>query len=1002
MIKSGELFLLNGKTAGELRPLPTFVNKKVLLVSASWDRAYVVIGEDNACSVWCFQDYEREPIRCPEFDVIEEVIRQIAIGESHLVVLTQEGTVYSRGPGVYGSVGHGGAKGVPDFTPVVGLKDRKVKFVAAGPSYSIAITHEGDVFSWGQSFHGETGQISQVDTVPRFAANVSKFRVVEVSCGTSHILARTEMQQCIAWGENTCGQLGIGCKTKPTHKPHVLDAIPSQILTVSAGWAHSVAVGIDGRAYSWGLNSHGQLGLGDTVTRLAPHLLHSLVETCQVESAHAARAMTIFRAVDCRVLLCGQVPRAQGEPVETEFAPRRPGDKDPRGCVLCPVPLTLSSGSGFGISRSELVSIAVFDRGAVGFARSSTYRVEPNLAPIQGGTQVCVFVTGLPYEKPARKSKGATQGATQRAPLLHESIPVRVRLRSNAPLCDTVVVGRIIAEDTVEFWTPDVTLSPLGTAVEQGLTAAVDLQVSIDDGFTWTRDRSAVQPVTDKTLRLNGSEKSLRSSKNLQGSLRDLKKDLEATTRMGNTPSSTATVLWYCRWPKDGPSHVEPTCAPVKGGSELLLHVDLPTRMPTSFITVKFACTPLQSMEDPELEAASPMRTDGREMFNPSHEELARLPLAGSMDIFVCGWLDPGGRGVRCISPPFYAEHVKYFKHSIALSLDGRKYLGRSLPFDITDLHVEGLEPSLGSLLEPTEVSIKAVGLVSSDIHKVRLDFPAELGWPSRTVPALYDHTLGKMTFMMPELSTEVRDRVEKAATEAVPAAEPADVAEGQAASDEAPPQVPADPTGGLGGLQVFVELSLNGQSYTEDKVAFTFHGHMEPEAVRMIALPEGVVIEPPKEEPKGKTAGKKVVEEVVEPAILPSATLGCEVLGIVESPFAAMRVELVTKAGDEEHKPFKAVDLPARVELVPPLAIPPPPIDPKDKNPPPPVEEPPPPRLGVLVLAPSIRMEDIPEGAMLYMKSFHISINGQFFAPCPEVAPMRLEPLPMAAPPAE
>lgn len=105
--------------------------------------------------------------------------------------------------------------------------------------------------------------------------------VYEVSCGHSHVLARTQMQQCVSWGlgpspfmalrvhrgENTCGQLGLGQKSKPTYKPQLLSTIPSQVLVVSAGWAHSVAVGTDGRAYAWGLNSHGQLGIGDTTNR---------------------------------------------------------------------------------------------------------------------------------------------------------------------------------------------------------------------------------------------------------------------------------------------------------------------------------------------------------------------------------------------------------------------------------------------------------------------------------------------------------------------------------------------------------------------------------------------------------------------------------------------------------------------------------------------------------------------------------------------------------------
>ena len=40
--------------------------------------------------------------------------------------------------------------------------------------------------------------------------------------------------------------------------------------TVDAGFWHTVAIKEDGTLYAWGLNDAGQLGLGDTTTRLTP------------------------------------------------------------------------------------------------------------------------------------------------------------------------------------------------------------------------------------------------------------------------------------------------------------------------------------------------------------------------------------------------------------------------------------------------------------------------------------------------------------------------------------------------------------------------------------------------------------------------------------------------------------------------------------------------------------------------------------------------------------
>lgn len=1011
MISSGELFLLNGDTLGEFQPLPAFLNQNIRVIAASLGRAYVatepaVCPPDLArrpCTVWCFEGSSSEPTPCPEFDEIEDNIKQIAIGEKHLLVLTHSGDVYTKGGAIYGSAGHGGAKDVPEFAKVPALKGHNVKFVAAGPYFSIAITEQGDVFSWGQAFSGETGLFSQVDTVPRFAAAVAPFRVTEISCGHAHVLGRTETQHCIAWGENTSGQLGLGQKSKPTHKPQLIEAIPSQVAGVSAGWAHSVAVGTDGRVYSWGLNSHGQLGLGDTTTRFAPHLLHALTGTYEVESAHASKVSTLFKATGgSRPLLCGKIPSgavAADNPRAAVGVPRRPGASDPAGCLLCPVPLQLAGGMGMTNNHSELTQVVAFDRGSIGFARSTVYKVGPSLAPIQGGTQVQVWVTGLPFERPSRFTSQSGLKPLQ------DIIPVKVRLRSSSPLLDVVVPGRIVDVDTVEFITPDVTLSPLGSVAEQSGCAAVQLQVSIDDGFTWTMEKS-MDP--GRSMRANGdqpqlSDKRKKSERRIVAGIEELKGESEAAQNERVAKSALSTLLWYCRWPRGGPSHVEPSCAPVTGGTELLLHIQLPPRIPTDNLTVKFVCKPLYSINDPEQEAKAPMRRDASDIINPCHDAIAKLPLVGPLDVLVNGWLDPGGRGVRCISPPLDAENVKYYEYHMELSLDGRRFLDRGLPFNIYDLRVTGLEPCLGPLTECTEVRIKTSGLVKTEIQKVRIDFPKDLMMPSRQLPAHYDHTTGEVAFAMPELSAEVRRGLDKAASETRGArsAEPSPAGgdpPGDPAEEEEEEAPAVDVNGGLAGLEVFVELSLNGQNFTEDRVHFTYHGTFEPASIRVIAPPEGGIPADHQADTKGDKGKKKGGEESSDMLLVyPGSKLACEVRNLVHSESAAIRAELTTKVGDEEPQPFRTVEFPATIALVTPA-----PEHAQDdagkkgkKDAEPAADEEAAEPIEMLVaFAPAIRTEDLPDpSAILIMNNLAASLNGQQFLPIAEAVTWRLQP---------
>lgn len=1000
MISSGELFLLNGDTAGEFQPLPAFLNHNIRVISASLGRAYVVtepaICPQNVAkrpsTVWCFEGGSSEPVPCPEFDVIEDDIKQIAIGEKHILVLTHSGDVYSRGEAMYGNAGHGGSKDVPEFRQIPALKGRHVKFVEAGPHFSIAITMEGDVFSWGQAFSGETGLFTQVDTVPRYASAVAPFKVTEVSCGHSHVLGRTETQHCIAWGENTSGQLGLGQKTKPTHKPQLLESIPSQVQCVSAGWGHSIAVGTDGRVYSWGLNSHGQLGLGDTATRFSPHLLHALTGKHEVESAHASKVSTLFQASRSRPLLCGRIPNGAASTAGVG-GPRRPGESDPPGCLLCPVPLSLASGMGMSNNNSELTQLHAFDRGALGFARSTVYKVFPSLAPVQGGTTVQVCVTGLPYERPKGFQTSGGQG-----------VPVKVRLRSSAPLLDVCVPGKVVDIDTLEFTTPDVTLSPLGSVAEASGCAAVQLQVSIDDGYTWTVEKPGMARALGDTKSMNGSTKK-RSDRAIVAGMEDLKGDFEAASAKQAAKGSMSTLLWYCRWPRGGPSHIEPSCAPVTGGTELLVHIQLPAKIPTDHLTVKFACKPLSTINDPEAEARAPMRRDAQDIINPCPDALSKLPLVGPLDVLSNAWLDPAGRGIRCVCPPLDAENVAFYEYQLELSLDGKRFLDRGLPFNIYDLRVTGLEPCLGSLTESTEVRLKTTGCVQTEIQKIRIDFPKELGWPSRILPGQFDHRTGEITFSMPELSAEVRRNIDKAVAESKAAAPAVEAEEGAATAEDG--EAPAEPTdaveetqavdmnGGLAGLEVFVELSLNGQNFTEDRVHFTYHGAFEPTTIRVLSMPEGFTAR--SGDPKDK--GKKGEETTTMLEVYPGSELACEVQNLIQTPYASIRVDLLTKVGEDEPAPFRTVELPSRIQMVAPAAPPSAMDDDRKgkKGEAPPAEEEPLPDVEMLVTTvPSIRTEELPDpSAQLLMCNMAVSLNGQCYVPITADPTWRLLPLP-------
>ncbi|NCZ47638.1 MAG: hypothetical protein EBX59_08730 [Betaproteobacteria bacterium] len=71
------------------------------------------------------------------------------------------------------------------------------------------------------------------------------------------------------WGSNGFGQLGDGT-TEDRREPVWSSGVSVGVKGVSAGWVHSAALGVDGKAYGWGGNSSGQLGDGTLEDRTSP------------------------------------------------------------------------------------------------------------------------------------------------------------------------------------------------------------------------------------------------------------------------------------------------------------------------------------------------------------------------------------------------------------------------------------------------------------------------------------------------------------------------------------------------------------------------------------------------------------------------------------------------------------------------------------------------------------------------------------------------------------
>ncbi|WP_083682631.1 RCC1 domain-containing protein [Archangium sp. Cb G35] len=196
---------------------------------------------------------------------LSEVVMASA-GDQHALAMRSDGTVWAWGYNTSGQVGNGTITN--RLAPVKVNELSGVVAVSAGGQHSLALSSDGTVWAWG---YNENGALGDGSTTQRpTPVRVSGLRdVVAISAGYLHSLALHKNGTVSAWGSNTFNQLGDGSTTPHSPTPVQVRGL-SNVVAISAGRNHSLAVREDGTLWAWGSNAAGRLGDGTTIQRATP------------------------------------------------------------------------------------------------------------------------------------------------------------------------------------------------------------------------------------------------------------------------------------------------------------------------------------------------------------------------------------------------------------------------------------------------------------------------------------------------------------------------------------------------------------------------------------------------------------------------------------------------------------------------------------------------------------------------------------------------------------
>lgn len=268
------------------RPVDALVGVAKLTMVSCGQSHTVALSDRGELYAWGFNKYgqlgsgERQSIKIPKRvmhpeDGSKPVFRDVSCGEKHTVAITADGQAYSFGCGEHGQLGHGDQQDQLRPKLIESLAGISMKSVVCGAIHTVFLSTDGGIYVCGFGEHFYANEEQNFFYTPKKVP--FKDPVVQVACGQSHIIALTNKGDVYAWGSGHYGQLGHGIVGHLNTPRLVLYG--KSIAQIAAGRYHSMAVTNFGALYTWGCGESGQLGHNSDDNVLIPRLVECVVGT---------------------------------------------------------------------------------------------------------------------------------------------------------------------------------------------------------------------------------------------------------------------------------------------------------------------------------------------------------------------------------------------------------------------------------------------------------------------------------------------------------------------------------------------------------------------------------------------------------------------------------------------------------------------------------------------------------------------------------------------------
>jgi len=253
-----------------------------------------------------------------QMETLDETIVEIAVGDNHVIALTENGTIYGWGLNSNGQVGNGTVANQLEQATVINIYGNelsKIIRVEAHGENSFAINEDGKVFAWGKDFGNRAielpnvenavdvstsyyvkadGTVYNMETLEQLAL-VGHVRTMDE--GTDHSVFLTTEGMAYSIGDNSFGQLGNSTNLSSPDgvvaiRKNELD-IFTGIIAIEAGDRYTILLKDDGKVYTCGANENGRLGISEDILDISTPQVNPNIQDVMLISAGTNHAVVV-------------------------------------------------------------------------------------------------------------------------------------------------------------------------------------------------------------------------------------------------------------------------------------------------------------------------------------------------------------------------------------------------------------------------------------------------------------------------------------------------------------------------------------------------------------------------------------------------------------------------------------------------------------------------------------------------------------------------------------